>query len=577
MKYILPVVIILFLCTSAEAFERGSGYNEGDLLMKGHQICGDQSTGIHFDPDCDNSDEATLNTNGTLQLGNIVYPATDGNANEVLKTDGAGTIGWVAQSSGEANLLTYYDSNTLQPLTVSDDLSVHSVNINAVSNTELQYLDGVTSAIQTQLDAKAMKLTYLDSDTLQPLTKSDDLSVHSINVNAVSNTEFQYLDGVSSDIQTQLNARYEANDNISVGTIAASGLATINNNLTVRGDLTVSENLMAVTYGSDGSVTDAELLFLDATSSIQTQLNAKGTTTLTDEASLYSTLSDVTQFYESGDKVGDADTLDTHDSTYFQTDLTNEASLYSALSDVTEFLETSDAATLTSLDTGEGANELFDMDQNVKTTNSVVFNDLSVGTDLTVNNNVKINNDLSVDNDLYVANNIYMTDNGSAGEIESVYGDTLVCDDNLSINGTAKTLGDTDVGGELTVNGVQMNEDVWELNVLSPSDVSTDLSQNSTYIGTNIKGVTVTITEIKLHAVGYDDTACTIKEHTSTTEPLEDMTTVDAINCTTGSGIYYDTETTITHATIENGHEVWITLDTTDDPSSLAGYIKYEW
>jgi len=60
---------------------------------------------------------------------------------------------------------------------------------------------------------------------------------------------------------------------------------------------------------------------------------------LNNEAGLYAALSDVSQFYEVGDKVGDADTLDTHDTSYFQTDLTDEASLYSALSDVSMFLE----------------------------------------------------------------------------------------------------------------------------------------------------------------------------------------------------------------------------------------------
>ncbi len=60
------------------------------------------------------------------------------------------------------------------------------------------------------------------------------------------------------------------------------------------------------------------------------------------EANLYSILSDVTQFYEAGDKVGDADTLDTHDTAYFQIDLTDEASLYTALSDVTQFYEAGD-------------------------------------------------------------------------------------------------------------------------------------------------------------------------------------------------------------------------------------------
>jgi len=74
---------------------------------------------------------------------------------------------------------------------------------------------------------------------------------------------------------------------------------------------------------------------------------------LNDEAGLYAVLSDVTQFYEVGDKVGDADTLDTHDSSYFQTALTDEASLYSALSDVTQFYESGDdivANNVTSID-----------------------------------------------------------------------------------------------------------------------------------------------------------------------------------------------------------------------------------
>jgi len=84
-------------------------------------------------------------------------------------------------------------------------------------------------------------------------------------------------------------------------------------------------------YESGDKVGDADTLDTHDTSYFQIAL--------TDEASLYSALSDVTQFYESGDKVGDADTLDTHDTSYFQTDLTDEASLYSALSDVTMFLE----------------------------------------------------------------------------------------------------------------------------------------------------------------------------------------------------------------------------------------------
>ncbi len=67
----------------------------------------------------------------------------------------------------------------------------------------------------------------------------------------------------------------------------------------------------------------------------------------------------------------------------FQVTLTNEAGLYSALSDVSEFIETSDAGTLVTLDTGQGANELYDMDQNVLITSDVIFNEINITTNIT--------------------------------------------------------------------------------------------------------------------------------------------------------------------------------------------------
>lgn len=68
-------------------------------------------------------------------------------------------------------------------MTKSRDLANASTALSAVSATELGYLDGVTSAVQTQLNAK------------QPT------------VSGVSDTEIGYLDGVTSGIQTQLDAK----------------------------------------------------------------------------------------------------------------------------------------------------------------------------------------------------------------------------------------------------------------------------------------------------------------------------------------------------------------------------------
>lgn len=81
-------------------------------------------------------------------------------------------------------------------MTKARDLANASTALSAVSATELGYLDGVTSAVQTQLDAKLASSTA--STTYQ-----------AINAN-VSTTELGYLDGVTSAIQTQLDGKASA-------------------------------------------------------------------------------------------------------------------------------------------------------------------------------------------------------------------------------------------------------------------------------------------------------------------------------------------------------------------------------
>jgi hypothetical protein len=75
------------------------------------------------------------------------------------------------------------------------DLANAGTALGAVSATELGYVDGVTSAIQTQIDTKLATATA--ATTYQ-----------AINAN-VSTTELGYLDGVTSAIQTQLNQKPE--------------------------------------------------------------------------------------------------------------------------------------------------------------------------------------------------------------------------------------------------------------------------------------------------------------------------------------------------------------------------------
>lgn len=67
------------------------------------------------------------------------------------------------------------------------------------THTELNFVDGVTSAIQTQIDAKAPSASPTFTGTaVLPATTS---------IGTVSATELAYVDGVTSAIQTQLDAK----------------------------------------------------------------------------------------------------------------------------------------------------------------------------------------------------------------------------------------------------------------------------------------------------------------------------------------------------------------------------------
>ena len=88
---------------------------------------------------------------------------------------------------------------------VSDDkvatgVSATKIADGSVSNTEFQYLSGVTSDIQTQINSKGETIT-LTVDRAVISNGSGALAA-----SPVTSTELGYLDGVTSSVQTQLNS-----------------------------------------------------------------------------------------------------------------------------------------------------------------------------------------------------------------------------------------------------------------------------------------------------------------------------------------------------------------------------------
>lgn len=153
------------------------------------------------------------------------------------------------------------------------------VAVSAVTSTELGYLDGVTSSIQTQLDGKQATVTGGASTiTGSNLTASRALVSDGngkVAVSAVTSTELGYLDGVTSAIQTQLDGKatsghthssyvnQNAFSNVTVGTttIAADSVTdtltlVAGGNVTITPDTANDKITIAATdttYGAAGS------------------------------------------------------------------------------------------------------------------------------------------------------------------------------------------------------------------------------------------------------------------------------------------------------------------------------------
>lgn len=112
-------------------------------------------------------------------------------------------------------------------------------SIGDVSATEIGYLNNVSSAIQTQLDAKLATSTA--SSTYAPIDSPTFTTAATLpastTIGDVSATEISYLNNVSSAIQTQLDAKAPIANPTFTGTTEAVDL-TLTGNLYVQGSTT---------------------------------------------------------------------------------------------------------------------------------------------------------------------------------------------------------------------------------------------------------------------------------------------------------------------------------------------------
>lgn len=161
----------------------------------------------------------TTLTAGSIFLGNAsnVATATAMSGDVTINSSGVTAIGAGVIVNADVNASAAIAHSKMAALTasralVSDGSGV--VSVSSVTSTELGYVSGVTSAIQAQINGKQATITGAATTiTSSDLTANRALLSNAsgkVAVSSVTNTELGYLSGVTSAIQTQFSGKLSA-------------------------------------------------------------------------------------------------------------------------------------------------------------------------------------------------------------------------------------------------------------------------------------------------------------------------------------------------------------------------------
>lgn len=293
-----------YCCEDGTSWEIGSGYYTTGFLTR-------------F-PIVTSNSNALVSWGGGTRSIYLVLPAS-----QIGAVDGSSALDdlsdVVSSSPSFRQRLTYNGSTWIPSGIFAGDipsgLSVGILTSGTVTNDEFGRLAGVTSAIQTQLDSKAASAHSHTVDGLSDAVVTSaairqrlafdgtnwvnsglfivdlpsGITAEMISNGVVNNTEFGYLDGVTSAIQTQFTGKSDTSHSHTVDGLSDAVItsAVLRQRLAFDGTNWVNSGLFVADVPSGitadmigaGAVSNAEFGYLDGvTSALQTQLDGKSAT-----------------------------------------------------------------------------------------------------------------------------------------------------------------------------------------------------------------------------------------------------------------------------------------------------------